>query len=138
MVAHIMLCDAAQVTGGKLYILGGGVALIGPKPQPVAVAVQVLIPWDRANIGHHWRVELIDEDGHLVTHRDRPIVAEGRFEVGRPAGVRPGTPLPMALAINLPGLVLPGGRAYEFRLTIEGDTRPDWKAGFATRAAPAS
>lgn len=129
----MMMCDAAQVNGGKLYILGGGVSLIGPSPQPVAVAIQILVPWDRANVAHHWRLDLVDEDGAQVTFRDRPVVAEGRFEAGRPAGLRPGTPLTMALAINLPGLPLENGKAFEFRLTVEGEQRPDWKARFATR-----
>ena len=30
----MMLCDAAQVSDGKLYVLGGGWSMTGPDPVP--------------------------------------------------------------------------------------------------------
>ena len=135
IVVHMMMCDAAQVTAGKLFILGGGVSLIGPQVQPIAVAMQILVPWDRANIAHHWRLALVDEDGQQVMIGTKPVIAEGKFEAGRPAGLRPGSPLTMALAINLPAFPLAPDGAYEFRLSINDESRPDWKARFATRPA---
>jgi len=32
LTVDMLLCDAAQVAGGKLFVLGGGLASIGPKP----------------------------------------------------------------------------------------------------------
>ncbi|MEM7274829.1 MAG: hypothetical protein AAF547_17230 [Actinomycetota bacterium] len=136
LTVDMLLCDAAQVTGGKLFILGGGVAAIGPKPQPLAIALQITVPWDRANIAHQWQVDLFDEDGHPVVVGDKPITITGRFEAGRPPGLRPGTPLGVSLAIGLTPLPLTGGRGYAFGLTIDGETRPDWRVRFFVRPPP--
>ncbi len=37
----MLLADAAQVADSRLFILGGGLAEIGPNPQPVAIALLV-------------------------------------------------------------------------------------------------
>ena len=137
LTVDMLLCDAAQVSGGKLYILGGGLPAIGPKPQPVALAMQITVPWDRANVEHLWRIDLYDEDGRSVAVNDKPIVIQGRFEAGRPAGLRPGSPLGVSLAINL-ALPLPGAKSYTFALTIDEQTQPDWRVRFFVRAATKS
>lgn len=134
----MLLCDSAQVAGGKLYILGGGLATVGPKPQPMALALQITVPWDRANIRHHWQVQLLDEDGHPVVVRDKQVVVQGQFEAGRPAGLRPGTPLGVSLAINLTPLPLRPGTGYTFALTIDERSEPDWRVRFFARPAPAA
>lgn len=135
----MLLCDAAQVAGGKLYILGGGVTAVGPNPQPLALAIRITLPWDRANIPHVWRIDLFDEDGHPVTGRnDKPVALEGRLEAGRPAGLRPGSPLAVSLAMNVAAIALTRGKAYTFQLSIEGETRPEWRVGFLAREKPAS
>ncbi len=133
LTVDMLLCDSAQVSGGKLYILGGGLPAVGPKPQPLALALQITIPWDQANVEHQWRVELFDEDGRQVAISDKPVVIQGRFEAGRPAGLRPGSPLGVSLAINLTPLLLPGGRSYAFGLTINDQTQPDWRVRFFVR-----
>jgi hypothetical protein len=133
----MLLCDAAQVSGGKLFILGGGLAAIGPKPQPMALALQITVPWDRANIRHQWRIQLLDEDGHPVAVRDKTVAVQGQFEAGRPAGLRPGTPLGVSLAINLAPLPLEPGTGYTFTLSIDGRSEPDWRVRFFVRPGPA-
>jgi len=133
IVVNLLLCDAAQVTGGRLSLLGGGLTLLGPKPQPMAMAIYITIPWDRANVRHSWELELVDEDGHPVLLKDRPVIAQGQFEAGRPAGLRPGSPLSMALAINLAPLPLGPGKAFQFRFSVEGESRPEWSVRFSTR-----
>ena len=59
------------------------------------------------------------------TGEEAPIVFldDIEFEVGRPAGIKPGTPLELPLAVNSGPLPLePGGR-YEWRLSIDGGER---------------
>lgn len=129
----MLLADSAQVADGKLYILGGGLGVIGPRPQPLGIALRIAVPWDRANIGHEWRLELLDEDGHPVKANDRAIVVGGRFEAGRPAGLKPGTPLAVPLAINFATLPLLPGSRYDWQLTIDEQTSPGWRAGFFVR-----
>jgi hypothetical protein len=136
LTVDMLLCDSAQVAGGKLYILGGGLPVIGPKPQPLALALQVTIPWDRANIQHRWRIDLFDEDGRPVVIKDKPVRIQGKFEAGRPPGLRPGSPLGVSLAISLTPFPLPGGSSYAFALTIDEQTQPDWRVRFFVRPDP--
>lgn len=126
----MMLCDAAQATGGKLFLLGGGLSVLGPRPQPMAIGMHVTVPWDRANIPHEWSLRLVDEDGQAVRAGENELEVRGRFEAGRPAGLRPGTPLGVSLAINIPPLPLAPGRSYTFILAVDGHTESDWRVSF--------
>jgi hypothetical protein len=138
--ATMMLADAAQAAEGKLYILGGGWSVTGPSPSPSAIAVLIQVPWDRTNVEHAFRVELIDSDGDAIVLETeaegaQPVVIEGAFEVGRPPGIKPGVPIDVPLAINVGALPLaPGGR-YEWRLSIDGESHEDWRLAFSTRPA---
>jgi hypothetical protein len=137
MKVTMLLADAAQAVGGKLYILGGGWSLIGPDPTPMAIAIKVEVPWIAANQKHRLRLDLIDQDGHPVQiptpTGERPFQIETEFEVGRPAGVPPGMPLDFALAINLAPLPLPPNSRYVWRCSIDGHTDESWQVGFNTR-----
>jgi hypothetical protein len=139
MKATMLLCDAAQAIGGKLYILGGGWSVTGPAPVPSAVALYIQVPWDRSHEQHTFKLELLDADGNAVMTAgpdgEQPVALEGGFETGRPPGVRPGTPLDVSLAVNVPPLPLaPNGR-FEWRMTIDGEARDEWRLAFSTRPA---
>jgi hypothetical protein len=134
----MMLADHAQAADGKLNVIGGGWSVTGPGPVPFAIAMIFEVPWNLANREHRFRLELIDRDGNAVIagtpEGDQPIALEGGFEVGRPPGTPVGTPFTMPVAINVPSPppIPPGGR-YEWRLEVNGETREDWRLGFATR-----
>src|ERR671920_804574 len=102
MMATIHLADAAQAIDNKLYLLGGGWSVTGPDPTPSALAIALKVPWDEANQPHALRVELLDSDGHPVRlgelEEAKGLVVESQFEVGRPPGLRPGTPIDLAFA----------------------------------------
>lgn len=141
MKAAMLLADAAQVADGKLYILGGGWSVTGPEPAPMALALKVEVPWDQANMRHEWMLTLSDQDGSPVflptPEGDHPVELGGEFEVGRPAGLAPGTPIDLPLAINLAPLPLaPGGR-YCWQLAINGEADDAWQLGFTMRPAAA-
>lgn len=131
--AIILMCDAVQVTDGKLFILGGGLGVIGPRPQHISVAVRIAVPWDQSQERHEWRLSLIDEDGRMVTVREKPISLHGQFEAGRPKGVAPGSDLWVPLGINFGALALPRGKRYTWLLHINGETDDTWKATFSVR-----
>ena len=135
MMATLMLADAAQAIDNKLYVLGGGWSMTGPDPSPSALAIALKVPWDEANRRHDLRVELLDADGRPITlgPDERPVVIESHFEVGRPPGLRPGTPIDLALAVNLGPVPLPPGGRYEWRLAIDGHSESHWHAAFSTR-----
>ncbi|MGH9322921.1 MAG: DUF6941 family protein [Vicinamibacteria bacterium] len=134
----MLLADAAQEVGGKLYILGGGWSIIGPDPATFAIAVYMQTPWDQANLRRSFRLELLDADGQPVVMSmpngdEQKLVIEGQHEAGRPPGLKPGTPLDGAFAVNFAGMPLPPGQRLEFRLSIDGETDEDWTLPFTTR-----
>jgi Family of unknown function (DUF6941) len=136
----MMLADAAQEVGGKLYILGGGWSVTGPAPTPMAIALKLEVPWDRTNVRHALLLELLDEDGSAVLVQDEKgeqvaLQVTGEFEAGRPPGLKPGTPIDSALAVGFGPLPLEPGRRYQWRLSIDGETDEDWTLGFSTRPA---
>jgi len=132
--ATVLLADFAQVADAKLYLLGAGVTAIGPQPQPVAVAILLQIPWDRANIAHSWLLELLDEDGAPVPDASNPLSVGGNVETGRPVGTRPGSPLQVPIVVNFTALPVQPGGTYLFRLSINDATAPDWTVRLAVRA----
>ena len=143
MKVTMLLADYVQVSDGKLTIVGGGWSLTGPDPTPFGIAILVHVPWDQANRRHTLRLELIDADGQSVTvpavgeeGEGEPIVFlnDIEFEVGRPAGIKPGTPLELPLAVNSGPLPLEPGSRYEWRLSINGDGDEDWRLAFSVRA----
>ena len=138
MKVTMMLADHAQVAEGKLFIAGGGWTVTGPGPVPFAIALYIEVPWDRTNTKHTFKLELLDADGEPVAVETaegaQPILGQGEFEVGRPAGLKPGTPvaIPLAFGFPSPPPIPPGGR-YVWQLSIDGETDEDWRLTFATR-----
>ena len=139
MKATMLLCDAAQVADGKLYILGGGWSLTGPAPAPSAIAVKIEVDWHEAVTSHHWELWLEDADGQPVAidTTDGPQMVEirGDFEVGRPEGIPEGSPIDLPLAVNLGPIPLSPGSRYTWRLSIDGTQDESWALGFTTRPA---
>jgi len=137
MKVTMMLADAAQAVDGKLYILGGGWSVTGPGPMPSAIAMKLEVPWSETNKMHKWELTLVNADGRPVLvgseEGENAIQISGEFEVGRPAGLTPGTPIDLPLAINLGPLVLEPGQRYTWRLTIDDEADENWQVGFMTR-----
>ena len=140
MKVTMLLADSAQAAEGKLYILGGGWSVTGPAPVPSAIAMKLEVPWDQANMSHHWELYLVDADGQQVfvptPDGDQPVEIRGDFEVGRPPGVPPGTPIDLPIAINISPMPLPPNGRYTWRLVVDGDTDEDWELSFTTRPMP--
>jgi hypothetical protein len=132
----LLLADYAVVSDGKLTIVGGGWSQTGPEPASFGIALLIQVPWDQANTVHAFSVELLDADGAAVVvdgdEGEEAVAFGGEFEVGRPPGIKPGTPLDFPVAVNSTPLPLERGR-YEWRLTIDGDSRADWTLPFTVR-----
>lgn len=136
----MLLCDSAQVADGKLYILGGGWSMTGPDPVPSAIALKIDVGWHEAEASHHWELFLEDADGRPVLmptpEGEHPVEVRGEFAVGRPIGIPEGSPIDVALAVNLGPLPLRPGTRYTWRMSIDGESQTDWLLGFTTRPLP--
>jgi hypothetical protein len=137
MKVTMLLADAAQAVGGKLYVLGGGWSVIGPGLATMALAIKIDVPWDQTNLAHHWVLDLVDQDGRPVRvpapEGERAVQVTGTFEVGRPAGLAQGSPIDLPLAINIGPLKLPAATRCVWQLTIDGATDPGWRVAFGVR-----
>lgn len=137
MRVTMLLCDYCQALDGKLYIMGGGWSVTGPQPAPFGIALLFQVPWDETNRPHVFRLELLTADGDPVLapgpDGPQPLVVQGEFEVGRPAGLKPGTPLDFPVAFNSGPQPLPLGTRFEWRLTVDGEARDEWRLAFSTR-----
>jgi hypothetical protein len=135
--ATMLLADYAVVSDGKLTIVGGGWSQTGPEPASFGIGLLIQVPWDLANTVHSFSVELLDADGAAVSFESEEgesmVAFGGEFEVGRPPGLKPGTPLDFPVAMNSMPLPLEPGR-YEWRLTIDGQSREDWRLPFTVRS----
>ncbi len=125
--ATMLLCDYAQAVNGKLYIVGGGWSLLS-KVLPrfnMSLAVKLTVPWSRANEKIHMQATLVTDHGEDVLQEgpdgaSNPVRAEGDLELGRPPGLRPGTPLDATFVLNFEGLDLDAG-GYVWQLEVGGD-----------------
>jgi hypothetical protein len=135
--ATMLLAVYAVVSDGKLTIVGGGWSQTGPEPASFGIGLLIQVPWDQANTRHVFSVELLDSDGTPIgfeddEESDQVVAFGGEFEVGRPPGLKPGTPLDFAVAVfSTPLLVVRGG--YEWLLSIDGGSREDWTLPFTVR-----
>jgi hypothetical protein len=132
----LMLADFAQVAEGKLYISGAGWTFTSAPSAPMAIAVLVHVPWVQANQRCTITVELFGDDGEPARLVEGETVrVDGVFEAGRPPGLPPGSSLTVPFAINVLPLALQPGRRYEWRVSVDGDTRDHWRLPFNTRPA---
>jgi hypothetical protein len=98
-VEWVILADAAQVVGNKLYLLGGGWDVLTvqgslPVDQPVAIALSFRVPWNATNERHPFEFEVVTEDGRAV------LKGGGELEVGRRPGIVPGTVQRIQMALS--------------------------------------
>jgi hypothetical protein len=117
----LILCDAAQEMGGKVYVLGGGWSQLhqADVPTPMALAILIKVPWDQANEKHKFEAVLMSEDGERIEIDGNEVAAEGEFEIGRPAGLKPGTDLDVPAVLNFNGVALSAG-GYRWEVFVDG------------------
>ncbi len=117
-VEWLILADAAQVVGGKLYLLGGGwdvlnVATAFPVQQRCTIAAAFTIPWTETNQPHDVAIDITDSDGSSLG------TISGRVEVGRPPGLPQGSGQRAQLAAEI-GLTFPTLGTYVITARVNG------------------
>ncbi len=114
--------------------------MTGPDPVPSAVALKIDVDWHEAEVAHHWELFLEDADGRPVMvdtpEGAQPVEVRGEFTVTHPPGVPEGSPIDVALAVNLGPIPLAPGVRYAWRMTIDGNSLPGASLGFTTRPVP--
>ncbi len=116
-IDFVILADAAQVVGGKLYVMGGGWnvyhATQYPLNIPFSVAIGILVPWSETNRKHRFEFTILASEGAILGK------GEGDFEVGRKVGIKAGMTQRMTLAVS-GQLGIPAPGTYEIIVTIPG------------------
>jgi len=133
-----MLCDFAEVSGGKLFISGAGVNLVGtaaseaPHPVNISLAIMVRIPWTATNHQHRLTIELVEETdtGRLripineilppgADEADKGMIF-ALFNAGRSPTMVVGELTLMPVALPMFGLPLPSLGSYSFSISLDG------------------
>jgi hypothetical protein len=139
VLATMLLCDAAQVVGGKLYMLGGGWTRVNAPNRPInmSLAIIVHVPWSLANERMRLEVGLRDDDGDPVLIGGRAISSTGTIEVGRPAGLKAGERINVPMAMNFNNVHLgPGGYVWECLIEDRSVARWPFRVHEPRAAAP--
>ncbi len=122
-IEYVVLADAAQAVGGKLYILGGGWSVIRAMtfPTPVQIALAVSVSFTPTETGQKFPLNVVIADEAGV-----PIVPEmnGQIETGHAA-----TDLPKGLIQRIPvavnmGIQLPRAGRYGIKVRIGPSSMP--------------
>jgi hypothetical protein len=129
-----MLADAAQVSAGKLYVLGGAFDTISAKSFPAVhrsltlALVAEVGPADR-NRDLDLTIRLLNEDGG-----ETGVQSEGKLRVGAPSSLPAGamTLVPMASVFMNVRFPEPGGYVF----IVEHEGRELTRVPFRLRQAP--
>jgi hypothetical protein len=117
-VEWLIIGDYAEIVGGKLYLMGGGWDVLTvntgfPLTRPLGLAAAFSVPWNETNERRSIEIDIQTEDGQTVGKMS------GKFEVGRPAGIKQGQDQRFQLAATLP-LNLPAPATYVIAARIDG------------------
>lgn len=138
MKVRLFLARYAEAQAHLLNVIGGGVTEIGPDPSAFAIAALIEVPWDETNRQHVLKVEIVDEDERSLMVAtpggDQPFEISAQFDVGRPAGIVPGRPFLVPVAVNLQPLPLQPGKRYLVRFKVDDQILDE--TGLNCRPAP--
>lgn len=114
-----MLADAAQVQGGKLFVLGGGFDTISARVLPVihrslTVALVAEIEPDERHRDLVIGIRLVDEDG-----LELGLEAKGRLRVGAPPNLPPGSSSIVPIVSPFYNVEFAEAKGYAFVVTFE-------------------
>jgi len=116
-----MLCDAAQVQSGKLFILGGGFDTISVRSLPAThrnlslAMVAEVGPEDRQR-DLELHISLVDEDGQAIG-----VEAKGMLRVGAPPNLPPGSPSVVPIVSPFHNITFPEAKGYAFVVSLDGE-----------------
>jgi hypothetical protein len=133
MDARLIFCDFAEVSGGKLFIAGAAISLVGtaePNPPfPLTAALAVLVTVPSADVGrpHRLTVELLGPSGQRVAMTatvadtipgEQGLVVHPFMVEGGP-GLEAGDEVCVPLVVPLVQFPLPDFGPYTFSAFID-------------------
>ncbi len=99
-IEYALIAAFAEITGGKLYLMGGGWDTFHAAEVPIqlriAIAAGVRIGWDETNVPIPLVVRIEDDDGQELVRID------GMMQVGRPPMLPAGSTQLSQMAANVP------------------------------------
>jgi hypothetical protein len=119
------LCDHATVPpDGKIYMHGAGInqLFMAQMPGPLRalfLVVRLSIPWHMLGEPHTVRIRALDPDRSPVGTTD-PLITTP-FELGKPAGHRPGDESAVNICAELGGLAVDRPMTIHFHLEVDDD-----------------
>jgi hypothetical protein len=115
-IEYVVLADAAQAVGGKLYILGGGWTLFRAVnfPAPAQIALAMSISYTAAEAGRQisLRIAVADEAGVPIAPEMNTQIPAGPANPDLPADID----LQLCFAANM-GLMVPRAGRYTILVT---------------------
>lgn len=116
-VASALLCDAASVREGLLFVMGGGITRLWREnfPAPMAVELAVVLELRQSELSRPHEIEVIvqGEDGGRVAHVKGGVQAAGDLEFGETLLV------PIILSLRDAGLPREG--RYDIEIAVDGN-----------------
>ena len=116
-----MLADAAQVQGGKLFVLGGGFDTISARTLPIVhrsltLAMVAEVAPDERHRDLEISIRLVDEDGQGLD-----VEAKGKLRVGAPPNLPPGATSIVPIVSPFHNIEFPEAKGYAFVVDFEED-----------------
>jgi hypothetical protein len=113
-----LLCEAATVREGLLYVLGGGIQRIAlpqyPAVMPLTIALRIMLHRTELDNPHELQIRLLEEDGDEVVR-----VGMG-FGIGDASDLPAGEEAAIAVPWNFPGRPqLPHPGRYSLEILID-------------------
>lgn len=98
----LTVANHAEAINGLLYLSGAGWTDLLRPVQPggqipvnhIGIGVAILVSWNETNQRHHIVLRVENADGNVLVN------VEGDIEMGRPAGLAPGSDLRGVMAIS--------------------------------------
>jgi hypothetical protein len=105
-IEYVILADAAQAAGGKLFVLGGGWTVFRsanfPAPLQFALAASVAFSADESGEKYPLSVVVADDAGFPIVPEIKGEVETGSLSPDLPRGVQHRMPLVINVSLSIP------------------------------------
>lgn len=105
-IEYVMLADAAQAVGGKLYVLGGGWSVVRAMtfPTPIQLALAISVSFNSTEAGQRFPLAVViaDENGVPVAPEMNASVETGQAAPDLPKDLIQRVPVAVNVGVMVP------------------------------------